>query len=157
MLNRVCYRGNGQFCLQIFASCSPSPGKLSSLVLVHVQSRSCSRDLVGACWDAGCRQLHPKVRLCLTEVGTKAQRSLGETWLTRAWHCQQSTAAADSIASKWEDCKWRGSCPGAPDTYLTFHLSARHAWSGCPTQAATAENAISVVTEEPKLRLAHLQ
>lgn len=133
LLNRVCYRGNGQFCLQIFASCSPFPGKPSSLVLVHIQSRSRFRDLVGACQDAGCRQSHPKVRLCPTEVGTKAQRrSPGETWLTRAWHCHQSTAAAGSTASKQEDCKWKGSCPGASDTHLTLHLSTRHTWFGRP-------------------------
>lgn len=157
LLNRVCCRGNEQFCLQIFASRSPSWGKLSSLVLVHIQSRSCFRDLAGACWDTGCRQSHPEVGLCPTALGTRAKRSPGETWLTRAWHCQQRTAAAGSVASKREDGKWRGSCPGAPDTHLTFHISTQHARSGRPAQAATAENAISVVTEEPKRHLAHLQ
>ena len=78
-------------------------------------------------------------------------------WLARSWHYQQSMAVGGSIASKKEDGKRRGSCPGAPDTHLTFHLSAQHAPSGSPTQAATAEYAISVVTAELKLHLAHLQ
>jgi len=39
----------------------------------------------------------------------------------------------------------------------TLHLPPLHTWSGCPTQAATAENTTSVGTEEPQLHLAHLQ
>lgn len=125
LLNRVCYRGNGQFDLQTFAFHSSSPGKLSSLVLVHLP-RSC---VLGAPWEARCRQSQFKVRLCPMEVGTKAWRSPGETWLSRAWRWQQSTAAAINIMSKQEDCKGMGLCPVSPDTHLTFHLSAQHARS----------------------------
>jgi len=104
-----------------------------ALVLVYIQSRSHFRDLVRACRDMECRQSHPRVRLCPTEVGMKSRRSPGDTWLTKAWHCQQCTSAAGNITNKKGDCKRRRSCPRALNTHFTFHLST-HGLDAQPRQ-----------------------
>lgn len=75
----------------------------------------------------------------------------------------QDLALAAVLSSCWQHreqmgrLEMEGIVSQNPQHTPQFPLSPPCAWSGRTTQAATAENGVPVVTEEPKLRLAYLQ